>query len=168
LPFVIWITGFPSSGKTTIAKNLIKRIDACHIDGDIIRKGINRDLGFSLEDREENIRRVSELIKILNYNNINVVATFVSPTIKIRNVARKILRDKVILIHLECSLKECIRRDVKGMYKKAIAREIKDFTGISSPYETPLMPDLRVNTELNSIEHCVNYIMEFLRRKGYA
>lgn len=167
MAFTLWLTGLPSSGKTTIAKELLKVIDAQHLDGDVIRKALTKDLGFSIKDRTENIRRVSIVCNLLNSAEKNVVATFISPTGKIRNMAKEHIKPyPFILIYVKCSLEECIRRDVKGMYARALKGEIKQFTGISAPYVEPKNPDLIVDAENWTLDKCVSEIRRLLERKG--
>lgn len=167
MAFTLWLTGLPSSGKTTIAKELLKVIDAQHLDGDIVRKALTKDLGFSIEDRTENIRRVSIVCNMLNSAGKNVIATFISPTEKIRNVAKKNIKPyPLILVYVRCPLKECIKRDVKGMYKKAMRGEIKQFTGISAPYEYPTNPDIIVDTYEQTVEECISTILRTLEKRG--
>jgi len=167
MTFTLWLTGLPCSGKTTIAKELLKIIDVQHLDGDVVRKALTKDLGFTIRDRTENIRRVSIVCNMLNTANINAVATFVSPTNRIRNMAKNNVQPyPFVLIYVKCSLEECIRRDVKGMYAKAMKGEIKRFTGISAPYEEPANPDLVVDAENWTLEKCISEIRRLLERKG--
>lgn len=148
---VVWLTGLSCSGKTTISKELIKyfkknKLPVQWLDGDVVRKTINKDLGFSKKDRDENIERVTHIAQMLAENGVNVVAAFVSPYRKMRNFARKICPN-FIEVYVECDIKECIRRDTKGLYKKALAGKIRDFTGIQDPYELPKKPEIIINTE---------------------
>ena len=158
---VIWFTGLSGSGKTTIAKGLERALmHEGHLtkllDGDNIRAGINNNLGFSVEDRAENIRRISEVSKLFLDGGIIVIACFVSPTNEMREMAKSIIgKDDFILVHVNTSLEECERRDVKGLYKKARAGEIKEFTGISSPFEEPIDPNVVLSTEGRSIEDTI-------------
>jgi len=165
--FTLWLTGLPSSGKTTIAKELCKLIEAIHLDGNIIRKSLSKDLKFSLKDREENIRRVSSVCKVLNNSGYNVIASFVSPTEKIREIAKtNISPYPFVLVYVKCSVEECEKRDLKGLYQKAKKGEIKDFTGVSSPFEEPKNPDLEVDTEKDELDEPVNKILRFLEKKA--
>lgn len=153
-----WFTGLSGSGKSTLAKAIIhnnKNKLICHIDGDELRKEYTKHLGYSIEDRRENIRLASELCKLLVDMGFIVIATFISPTKEIREMAKKIITPlKFREIFIDCSLEICEKRDVKGMYKKARAGEIKDFTGIDSIYEKPDNPFLTIDTT-RRLEDCV-------------
>jgi adenylylsulfate kinase len=162
----IWFTGLSGSGKTTLGllledflyKNNFK---TALLDGDNIRHGINSDLGFSDEDRIENIRRIAEINKLFLQNGIITINTFVSPTNAIRNMAKRIIGEKdFFLIYTNSSIETCEKRDVKGLYKKARKGEIKYFTGITSIFEEPDNADLILNTETNTTETCLNIIVE--------
>jgi len=163
---VLWFTGLSGSGKSTIAigvekmmfdKGFLTQI----IDGDNIRTGINNNLGFSLDDRYENIRRVAEVSKLFLNCGIITLNSFVSPTIKIRNTAKNIIgNDDFIEIYVKASVEECERRDVKGLYKKARKGEIKDFTGIHQKFEEPKNPFLIVDTEKLSQQEAINIVLE--------
>ena len=161
---VIWFTGLSGSGKTTLASNLEKelffrRFFSQVLDGDNIRAGINNNLGFSEEDRLENIRRISEVSKLLINTGMITICSFISPTHKIREMARSIIgEDDFIEIFLNPPLEVCENRDTKGLYKKARAGLIKDFTGISSPFEAPKHPDLEIDTSTTSIKDSVDLI----------
>ncbi len=161
---VIWFTGLSGSGKTTLASNLEKELFFrrffCQVlDGDNIRTGINNNLGFSEEERLENIRRISEVSKILINTGMITICSFISPTNKIRSLARSIIGEKdFIEIFLNPPLAICEQRDVKGLYKRARAGEIKDFTGISAPFEAPSNPDVEIDTSVTSIKDSVEMI----------
>lgn len=163
---VIWFTGLPCSGKTTLAvrleKELYSRGYACQVlDGDNIRSGINNNLGFTAEDRFENIRRIAEVSKLFVNAGIITLNAFVSPTNDIRKLARNIIgEDDFIEIFLNSSLQECERRDVKGMYSKARQGIISDFTGINAPFEIPENPQLEIHTDTETIENSVKMILE--------
>ncbi len=171
---VIWLTGLSGAGKTTLAinieKELFKRGFLTQIlDGDIIRNGINNNLGFSEQDREENIRRVAEISKIFLSCGIICINSFISPTHKIRQLAKDIIGNKnFIEIFVNCSLEVCEERDIKGLYKNARKGEIKNFTGINSKYENPINPDIEVNTAVLSIEEslekCLKVILQRINR----
>ena len=154
--FVIWITGLSGSGKSTLANNLEKKlyknkVKSYVLDGDNLRAGINSDLTFSMNDRSENLRRVGEIAKIMIDAGLVVIAAFISPTAKDRNFIKTLVgEDNFVEIFVNTSLETCEKRDVKGLYKKARNGEIKNFTGISQPYEKPNNPDLEIN-EQNSI-----------------
>ncbi len=167
----IWLTGLSGSGKTTIAKYLEKKLHANGIitkllDGDNIRVGINNNLGFSEEDRFENIRRIAEVSKLFVECGIVTINCFVSPTIASRNNAKKIIGESdFIEVFIDTSLEECEKRDVKGLYKKARKGQIKDFTGISSPYESPLDPAYVIKTFNKTIEECGEELYKFVLPK---
>lgn len=161
---VLWFTGLSGSGKSTIAEGLEKKLFsqgffAQVLDGDNIRSGINKNLGFSLEDREENIRRIAEVSKLYLNSGIITLCSFVSPTRTIRSKAAEIIGQKdFIEIFVNTPLEICETRDVKGLYKKARAGEIKGFTGIDSPYEAPLNPEIEIFTANQSIEESIDTI----------
>lgn len=165
--FTVWLTGLPCSGKTTIAKELIQHFKAYHLDGDIVRKSLCKDLGFSKADRLENLRRVSILAKTLNDVGLNVVASFIAPYKSVREEIRRRIEESssFVLVYVNCPLMECRRRDCKGMYKKALAGEIKDFTGVSAPYEFPTRADVIVDTDVLSPQQCTNKILRYLYKK---
>jgi len=140
-PGTIWLTGLPCSGKTTLAMALKEELDkkgyqTVHLDGDVVRAGINKGLGFSSDDRRENLKRVAHMARDLSREGNVVIASFVSPTNELRGMVRKII-GPMWLVYVKCSLEECKKRDVKGMYKKAEKGEIKEFTGISASFEEP-------------------------------
>ncbi len=161
----IWLTGLSGSGKSTIAVELEHALienkhQAYILDGDNIRHGLNNNLGFSPEDRTENIRRIGEVTKLFTDANIITIAAFVSPYREDRDNARKLLdHDKFIEIYVKCSLEVCEARDTKGLYKKARAGEVKDFTGISAPYEEPLKPELIIDSSKLSVEESTREIL---------
>jgi len=163
---VIWFTGLSGSGKTTLASNLEKELFFrryfCQVlDGDNIRSGINNNLGFSKEDRLENIRRIAEVSKLLLNTGMITICSFISPTEEIREMARNIIgKNDFIEIFLNPPLEVCEQRDTKGLYKKARSGEIKDFTGISSPFEAPKHPDLEIDTSVVSIKDAVDMIFK--------
>lgn len=164
---VIWFTGLSGSGKSTLANYLEVKLNELgyltySLDGDNIRHGINSDLGFSQKDRSENIRRISEITKLFYQSGAYTLVSFISPYKKDRNYARKLIGDDFIEIYVSTSLKECERRDTKGLYKKARNGEIKDFTGISAPYEKPKNPEITLDTKDKSIKECVNIIIDYL------
>ena len=167
----VWFTGLPCSGKTTIADKLAiilrergKKVE--RLDGDIVRKGLTRDLGFSKEDRDMNIERVTFVAKLLTRNGVIVLATFVSPYIARRQKSREEIGEYVE-VFVKASLEECIKRDVKGMYKKALAGEIKNFTGIDDPYEAPPNPEIIVDTDVESVDESVEKVLKYLEKNEY-
>ncbi|MFV0571561.1 MAG: adenylyl-sulfate kinase [Xanthomarina gelatinilytica] len=169
--FLIWFTGLSGSGKSTIANVVEQRlhkegIKTYILDGDNIRKGINSDLSFSPEDRTENIRRIAETANLMIDAGLVVLAAFVSPYKKDRENIRSIVKDvNFVEVYVNTSVAECERRDVKGLYKKARAGEIKNMTGISAPYEAPEHPDVEINTEHVSVEQAVKQIIEYITPK---
>ncbi len=171
---VIWFTGLSASGKSTIATALDHRLFedgrfSYVLDGDNVRHGLNGDLGFSPDDREENIRRIGEVAKLMADAGAVVLTAFISPYRKDRDRVREIqTRDMdFIEVLVDCPLDVCEERDPKGLYKKARAGEIPQFTGISAPYEAPEAPELVVNTSELSVGECVDALMEYLGAKGY-
>jgi adenylyl-sulfate kinase len=170
--FVLWFTGLSGSGKTTLAKLIEKELRARGIrierlDGDVVRQSLTADLGFSKEDRDKNIQRVTFVSKLLSRNDVGVVASFISPYRSTRDWVRNEVTN-FIEVFVECPLEECIRRDVKGLYAKALAGEIPEFTGVSDPYEAPTHAEITVNTAEESIEDSFAKIMSYLREKGYV
>lgn len=170
----IWLTGLSGSGKSTIAVELEHALienkhQAYILDGDNIRHGLNKNLGFSPEDRTENIRRIGEVAKLFTGANIITIAAFVSPYREDRENVRKLLdHGEFIEIYVKCSLEVCEARDTKGLYKKARAGEVKDFTGISAPYEEPLNPELTIDSAKLSVEESTRTILNYLEAKGYV
>ncbi|MGQ9847021.1 MAG: adenylyl-sulfate kinase [Bacteroidales bacterium] len=167
----IWFTGLSGSGKSTLAIGLEKKLFQLNyttslLDGDNIRHGINKDLGFSDDDRKENIRRIAEINKLFNSNGIITINTFISPTNEIRSIVKDIVgKENFILIYVKASLETCENRDVKGLYKKAREGLIKDFTGISSPFEEPTDAHLVVDTTNESVENCLNIITDYILKE---
>jgi adenylylsulfate kinase len=170
----IWLTGLSGSGKSTIAVELEhalieNRHQAYILDGDNIRHGLNKNLGFSPEDRTENIRRIGEVAKLFTEANIITIAAFVSPYREDRGNVRKLLgHGEFIEIYVKCSLEVCEARDTKGLYKKAHTGEVKDFTGISAPYEEPLSPELTIDSSKLPVEESTRTILNYLETKGYV
>ena len=167
----VWFTGLPCSGKTTIADRLAEILKERgekveRLDGDIVRKDLTSDLGFSKEDRAENIKRVTFVAKLLTRNDVKVLATFVSPYIDRRQKTRDEIGE-FMLVYVRTPIEECIKRDVKGMYKKALAGEIKGFTGIDDPYEEPVSPELIVDTDKESVEESVQKVIAEMEKRGY-
>ncbi|MHA1763182.1 MAG: adenylyl-sulfate kinase [Promethearchaeota archaeon] len=168
--FTLWFTGLSGSGKSAladlIAEDLKKRgMKVERLDGDIVRQGLTSDLGFSEEDRIKNIERVTFVAKLLTRNGVAVLASFISPYNRIREYSRKEIGD-YILVYVKCSLEECMKRDPKGLYKKALAGEIKQFTGIDHPFEEPDNPDIIVETDKQTIEDSKDIILKALNDKG--
>lgn len=168
---LLWFTGLSGSGKSTIANCVEQELhkNSIHtytLDGDNIRKGLNSNLSFSLEDRSENIRRIAETAHLMIDAGLVVLAAFVSPYRNDRDHIRKIVGDdNMVEIYINTSIEECERRDVKGLYKKARKDEIKNMTGISAPYESPLHPDIQINTEEVTIVDATKQIINFINPK---
>lgn len=166
---VFWFTGLSGSGKSTIAEHFEKKLFSEGfftqvLDGDNIRSGINGDLGFGMEDRKENIRRISEIAKLYTNTGVISLVSFISPTIEARQKAKDIIgAENFIEVFINTPLEVCEARDVKGLYKKARAGEIPDFSGISSPYEAPENPAVEITTNSLSIEECVDNLFTFAR-----
>jgi adenylylsulfate kinase len=165
---VLWFTGLPCSGKSTIANEvaflLHRRGHLTYVlDGDNIRHGLNKDLGFSPEDREENIRRIGEVANLFADAGLIAITAFISPYRKDRERVRRLLGDgRFFEIYVNCPLSVCIRRDTKGMYAKAQQGEIAQFTGISAPYEPPQNPEIELRTDLMSIGECAQKVIDYL------
>jgi len=170
---VVWFTGLPSSGKSTIATELQNSLFklGCQVyilDGDNIRHGLNGDLGFSAEDREENIRRIGEVAKLFADAGFIAMTSFISPYQKDRNRARNLMdKGEFIEVFVKTDLAECEKRDPKGLYKKARSGQITQFTGISAPYEEPEDPEIVVNTQKNTKEECSQQILDYLIKNHY-
>ena len=169
---VLWLTGLSGAGKSTLAYAIESKLweMACHsyvLDGDNVRAGLCADLGFSAEDRSENIRRIAETAKLMVDAGLIVMAAFISPYRADRLKARSLLtNDNFIEIYCATPLHVCEQRDVKGLYQKARAGEVKHFTGISSPYEPPLNPELIVDTGSQAIDVCVQQVLDYLCARG--
>lgn len=167
---VLWFTGFSGSGKSTLATALEKAlIDNQHVayvlDGDNVRHGLNRDLGFAAEDRTENIRRIGEVANLFADAGVITLTAFISPYRADRQLAREAIgSERFREVYLTTPLTVCEERDPKGLYKKARAGEIGEFTGISAPYEPPLNPDIIIDTSANDLAACVTLLMEQLRQ----
>ena len=169
--FTLWFTGLACSGKTVLANAVAdelkkKGMKVERLDGDIVRKGLTRDLGFSDEDRRMNIERVTFVAKLLTRNGVAVLASFISPFNDIRAYSREEIGE-YILVYVKCSIEECERRDVKGMYAKARTGEIKEFTGIDSPFEEPNEADIIVETDTQTVEESKKIVLKALDRMGY-
>ncbi|MBX4260065.1 adenylyl-sulfate kinase [Clostridium estertheticum] len=164
---LLWLTGLSGSGKSTVANALDLRLNEIGkatylLDGDNVRLGINSDLGFSPQDRNENIRRISEIGKLFVDSGLITIACFISPLKANRDMARSTIGNDFIEIFVDCPLEECEKRDPKNLYKKARQGVIKEFTGISSPYEKPVDPEIVVNTKEQTVDQCVNQILDYL------
>ncbi|ALA52242.1 adenylyl-sulfate kinase [Shouchella clausii] len=167
---VLWFTGLSGSGKSTLANALDRSLfdaglSTYVLDGDNIRHGLNKDLGFSDRDRQENIRRIGEVAKLFVDAGTIVSTAFISPFQSDRDQARALLADgEFVEVYVKCPLEECERRDVKGLYKKARNGEIPQFTGISSPYEEPETPEITVDTSVQTVEESVEQIIGWLEK----
>lgn len=170
---VLWFTGLSGSGKSTLANAVSKKLFELGIqnyvlDGDNIRHGLNKDLGFSAEDRTENIRRIGEVAKLFVDSGQFVLTAFISPFARDRQLVRQLLaNDEFIEIYVKCPLEECEKRDPKGLYKKARNGEIREFTGIDSPYEEPVSPELTIETHRHSLEQCVEQVISYLQHHQF-
>lgn len=169
--FTIWFTGLPCSGKSAIADKVAEILrekgrKVERLDGDIVRQSLTRDLGFSKKDRDENIRRVTFVAKLLTRNGVAVLTSFISPYREVRAYARQEIGN-FIEVYVKCPVDICMQRDVKGMYEKAIRGEIKEFTGISDPYEEPLDPEILLETDKENLEKSANKVIKRLNDLGY-
>ena len=169
---VLWFTGLSAAGKSTIAHGVEKKlfsrgIRSYVLDGDNVRHGINSDLGFSHQDRKENIRRIVEISRLLVDAGLIVLASFISPSKKDRDFIKSCFSgDNLYEVYIKCSIQECERRDPKGMYEKARRGIIKNYTGISAPYEEPESPELIIDTEKTNISDSFKIVLEFMDRVG--
>ncbi len=169
--YVVWMTGLSGAGKTTIAlileEELHKRgLKVERLDGDVVRESLTRDLGFTAEDRRKNIERVTFVAKLLSRNGVGTICSFISPYQSVRDHVRENTTN-FLEVYIDAPLDVVIDRDVKGLYKKAIAGEIPNFTGISDPFEAPENPDIHVRTDQNSPEECAKQILQELEQFGY-
>ena len=170
--FTLWFTGLSGSGKTAIAipvaQELRERgLKVERLDGDIVRQSLTSDLGFSKEDRDQNIERVTFVAKLLTRNEVAVLCSFISPYRARRAKSRQEI-GKFIEVYVECSVDECARRDVKGLYAKAFAGEIELFTGVSDPYEEPENPEIVCNTAVETLEESTAKVIAYLEEHGYV
>ncbi|KGR75095.1 adenylyl-sulfate kinase [Ureibacillus sinduriensis] len=171
--FILWFTGLSASGKSSIANALAQELfergnQTFVLDGDNIRHGLNKDLGFDENSRKENIRRIGEVSKLFVESGQIVLTAFISPYQEDRDTVRALVAEgEFIEVYVKCSVEECERRDPKGLYKKARNEEIKNFTGISAPYEAPENPEIVVDSENFSIEECAQQLIQILSSKNY-
>lgn len=170
---VLWFTGLSGAGKSTLAQAVEaylfqQGMRTYVLDGDNVRQGLCADLGFSAADRTENIRRIGETAKLMLDAGVITLAAFISPFAKDRALVRALMPDDFVEIYCHCSLETCAARDVKGLYQKARAGTVSDFTGISSPYEIPEQPELILNTEQYPVDACVAQVMNYLWQRGIA
>jgi adenylylsulfate kinase len=170
---VVWFTGLSGSGKSTLAYELEKRLYGRNIrsyvlDGDNVRHGLCSDLGFSQKDRSENIRRIGEVSSLFIDSGTILIASLISPYRIDRQAVRNIIPEGLFVeAYVNCNIATCIQRDPKGLYKKALDGSIKNFTGISAPYETPENPEIILDTEANTVEVSVNSIINYLEKQGF-
>jgi adenylylsulfate kinase len=170
--FTVWLTGLSGAGKTTIADRLEaalrergRKVEV--LDGDVVRTNLSKGLGFSREDRDTNIRRIGFVAKLLSRNGVAVITAAISPYREIRAEVRREIGD-FVEVFVRCSMDELVRRDVKGLYARALRGEIPNFTGVSDPYEEPLEPEVVVDTEHESVDESVAKILTVLERRGYV
>ena len=169
--YTLWFTGLSGAGKTTIshlvAEELTSRGSKLEIlDGDVVRENLSKGLGFSKEDRDTNIRRIAFVADLLSRNGVPVITAAISPYREIRDEARAMMGDRFIEVYVEASVDACAERDVKGLYKKAFAGEIKEFTGVSDPYEEPLNAEVTLKTEEESPEESAAKLIAYLEERG--
>lgn len=168
---VLWFTGFSGAGKTTLSQRLQAKLFSLGkqvyvLDGDVVRQGLNQDLGFSEEDRMENIRRVAECAKLFADAGFIVIVALISPFEKSRRMAREIIQCDFYQIYIKASIEVCQKRDVKGFYKEALEGKILNYTGIGSQYESPISSDLIINSENETVDHATELIYSLLLNKG--
>jgi len=168
--FTLWFTGLPCSGKSTLAQLVAKELERGGrgvevLDGDVVRTHLTKGLGFSKEDRDENIRRIGFVCMLLSRHGAAVIAAAISPYRAIRDEVRATIKN-FVEVHVDTPLEVCIERDVKGMYKKALAGEMKNFTGVDDPYEAPLSPEILIKTNAESPEQSATRIIQYLEKRG--
>jgi len=170
--FTLWFTGLSGSGKTTITNLLVKELRKRDVplevlDGDIVRENLSKGLGFSKEDRDTNIRRIAFVANLLSRHAVPVITAAISPYKEIRNEAREMMEDRFVEVYAKASVETCEERDVKGLYAKARSGEIKEFTGVSDPYEPPENAEIVVETEQQSPEESAQQILGYLEERGF-
>lgn len=169
--YVLWMTGLSGAGKTTIALDLEQKLlerglKVERLDGDVVRESLTRDLGFTAEDRRKNIERVTFVAKLLSRNGVGTVCSFISPYQSVRDLVRENTTN-FLEVYIDAPLDVVIDRDVKGLYAKALAGEIPNFTGISDPFEAPENPDIHIRTDLGTVEECSDQLLMELEMRGY-
>jgi adenylylsulfate kinase len=169
--FCLWFTGLSGSGKSTITTQLVKELRKRGsklevLDGDVVRENLSKGLGFSKEDRDTNIRRIAFVANLLSRNEVPVITAAISPYRDIRDEARQMMGDRFVEAYVKASVETCEQRDVKGLYAKARSGEIKEFTGVSDPYEPPEDPELVIDTERQSPEESAKQILIYLEERG--
>ena len=170
--FILWFTGMPGAGKSTLARAMRDRLvsRACRVeilDGDEVRESLSKDLGFSKGDRDTNIRRIGYVARLLSRNGIVAIVAAVSPYRAVREEVRRAQEAPFVEVYLECPLEELMRRDPKGLYQRAIKGELTGLTGLSDPYEPPLRPDILIRTDLKSVEESCVQIVEWLEVRAF-
>ena len=168
--FTLWFTGLSGSGKSTITTHLVKELRKRGsklevLDGDVVRENLSKGLGFSKEDRDTNIRRIAFVANLLSRNDVPVITAAISPYREIRDEARQMMGDRFVEAYVKASVEVCEERDVKGLYAKARSGEIKEFTGVSDPYEPPENPELILDTEHQSAEESALQILGYLEER---
>ena len=169
--FCLWFTGLSGAGKTTISTRIEdelrsrrKRLEI--LDGDVVRENLSKGLGFSKEDRDTNIRRIAFVADLLSRNGVPVITAAISPYKEIRDEAREMMGERFIEVYIEASVDACAERDVKGLYAKAFSGEIKEFTGVSDPYEAPENPEIVCHTEEETVEESAQKLLDYLEERG--
>jgi adenylylsulfate kinase len=170
--FTIWFTGLSGAGKTSVARIVEgtlreREVKIEVLDGDVVRTNLSKGLGFSKEDRDTNIRRIAFVADLLSRNGVGVITAAISPYREIRDEARELMGDRFVEVFVDASVDECARRDVKGLYEKAFAGEIKEFTGVSDPYEAPENPELVLDTENETVEESADKVLSYLEQNGF-
>ena len=168
--YTLWFTGLSGAGKTTVARivegALRERGDRVEVlDGDVVRQNLSKGLGFSKEDRDTNIRRIAFVADLLSRNGVAVITAAISPYREIRDEARELMGERFIEVFVKASVEECARRDVKGLYEKAFKCEIKEFTGVSDPYEPPQAPEITLDTENESPEESAGKVLAYVEER---
>jgi adenylylsulfate kinase len=170
--FTVWMTGLSGAGKSTISNLLEQRLRDAGLgvevlDGDVVRTHLSKGLGFSREDRDTNILRIAFVASLLTRHGVAVITAAISPFAETRQQAREQIGPDFVEVYVHCPLEELVRRDVKGLYAKALRGEVQNFTGVSDPYEEPLHPDVTVHTDRETVEQSVEKILAVLRQRGY-
>jgi adenylylsulfate kinase len=168
--FTLWFTGLSGAGKTTVSKMVAEELQARGarleiLDGDVVRENLSKGLGFSKEDRDTNIRRIAFVADLLSRNGVPVITAAISPYREIRGEARELMGDRFIEVFVKASVEVCAERDVKGLYEKAFKGEIKEFTGVSDPYEEPLAPEIVLETETETPEESAGRLIALLEER---
>lgn len=170
--FTVWMTGLSGAGKSTISSLLEQRLrnaglEVEVLDGDVVRTHLSKGLGFSREDRDTNILRIAFVASLLTRHGVAAITAAISPFAETRQQAREQIGPDFVEVYVHCPLEELVRRDVKGLYAKALRGEVQNFTGVSDPYEEPLHPDVTVHTDRETVEQSVEKILAVLRQRGY-